>query len=259
MNHLDDPARGEQIAAIIRRKPALYQWYCDVYRRYAAALARCPEEGLAIELGAGGGFARKFIPELCTADVLPYSMVDLVFDACRMPFADQSVRFFCMLNVFHHIPDAKSFLSECQRCLVPGGRVLIVDQYPGLIGRWIFRYMHHEPFLPDAEDWSFPSTGPLSGANGALAWIVFLRDREAYTREFPHLSIESVVPRSPLQYWLSGGLKSWTLIPSALTGLAGFADKALLKCSPRFGSFMDVELTKDQQRGKEGTGGVVSL
>jgi hypothetical protein len=106
--------------------------------------------------------------------------------------------------------------------------------------------MHHEPFLPDAEDWSFPSTGPLSGANGALAWIVFLRDREAYMREYHRLRIESVTPRSPLQYWLSGGLKSWTLVPYALTGLAGCVDAALLRCSPRFGSFMDVELEKDR-------------
>jgi SAM-dependent methyltransferase len=244
MSDLDDPARGDELSSIIRTKPALYRWYCEVYERYAAALARCPSDGLAIELGAGAGFAKEKIPELTTADVLPYSTVELVFDACRMPFEDCSVRFFCLLNVFHHIPDVGSFLSECQRCLKPGGRVLIVDQYPGWISHWILKHAHHEPYEPDAAEWEFPSTGPLSGANGALAWIVFHRDREAFERQFPRLRIDSVVPHTPLRYWLSGGLKSWSLIPSPLWKLACLGDKLLLKCNPGFASFQDIELVK---------------
>jgi hypothetical protein len=38
---------------------------------------------------------------------------------------------------------------------------------------------------PDAADWSFPAVGPLSGANGALPWILFERDRARFEREFP--------------------------------------------------------------------------
>ena len=244
MNELDDPGRGSALAEIIQQKPALKRLYLEVYARYAELISRCPNGGPAVELGAGAGFVRQVIPEMTTADILPYSTVDLVFDACHMPFADNSVRCFCMLNVFHHIPDVNAFLEECQRCLKPGGRVLIVDQFPGWLSRWILRYAHHEPWHPEAREWSFPSSGPLSGANGALAWIVFVRDRLLFEQRFPQLNIQQLQPHTPLRYWLSGGLKSWTLIPAPLWKAACGIDQLLLSCSPNWGSFMDVELVK---------------
>jgi SAM-dependent methyltransferase len=207
-------------------------------------LSRCPHDGLAIELGSGGGFAQEVIPELMTADVLPYETVDLVFDAREMPFGDHSVRFIGILNVFHHIPDVERFLAECQRCLKPGGRLLIVDQYPGWFSHWILKHAHHEPYQPDATTWNFPSSGPLSGANGALAWIVFLRDRELFQRRFPGLHVESLRPHTPLRYWLSGGLKSWTLLPAWLWKPATIFDHSLARLFPGSGSFMNIELVR---------------
>jgi SAM-dependent methyltransferase len=242
MTDLNDPARGNDIRSLLQRKFSLRQLYQEVYSRYAEVLTRCPAEGLAIELGSGVGFAGTQIRELTTTDVLPYEGVDLVFDARQMPFADQSLRFIGMLNVFHHIPDVGAFLAECQRCLMPGGRVLIVDQYPGWFARWIYRYCHHEPWHPESVDWTFPSTGPLSGANGALAWIVFQRDRQRFAEQFPRLHLAGFRPHTPLRYWLSGGLKSWCLIPPALWKSACRIDAMLLRCSPEWGSFVDIEL-----------------
>lgn len=241
---LDDPGRGPELARIIRQKKALNLWYREIYQEYSAVMSGCPVEGLAIELGSGGGFAQEMIPELITADVLPYSTVDLVFDACQMPFGDHTLRFIGMLNVFHHIPDVERFLAECQRCLKSGGRVLIVDQYPGWFSHWILKYSHHEPYQPDATSWNFPSTGPLSGANGALAWVVFLRDRDLYDRRFPGLHVESLRPHTPLRYWLSGGLKSWSLLPACLWKPASMLDRMLINLFPRSGSFMNIELVR---------------
>ena len=42
------------------------------------------------------------------------------------------------------------------------------------------------PFCPEAAAWEIPATGPLSGANGALPWMVFVRDRKRLLSPFPN-------------------------------------------------------------------------
>ena len=241
---LDDPGRADELRRRIQGKAALRRLYREVYGRYADCLARCPAAGLAVELGSGGGFVQDVLPQVTTSDVLPYAGVDRVVDATRMPFADGSLRALFLLNVFHHIADAPAFLREAERCLCAGGRALIVDQYPGWIGGPVYRWLHGEPFDAKAADWRFPTTGPLSGANGALAWIVFERDRARLLREHPHLRLDGFRRHTPLRYWLAGGLKRWRLLPGALFGLATALDAALIRLSPRFASFVDVELVR---------------
>jgi len=244
MENLNDLSRISQIRAALSAKSGLRRLYEEVYQHYAACLTRCPRDGLAVELGSGGGFAKNVIPELITSDVLPYTGVDIVADATKMPFLDRSVRFFGMLNVFHHIPDAAAFLSEAVRCLAPNGRAFIADQNRGWISSPILRYFHSEPYAPASKTWQFASTGPLNGANGALPWMVFARDRSRFEREFPNLKLLQYKPTTPLRYWLSGGLKRWSLLPESAWKYATTFDKLLLKVSPHFGSFVEIELLK---------------
>jgi SAM-dependent methyltransferase len=241
---LDGPERYDELRALIERKPALRAFYSEIYAKYRACLERCPKDGDAVELGSGGGFTREALPGVITSDVVAYSGVDRVIDATEMPFADSSLRAIFMLNVFHHVPDVAAFLREAARCLKPGGRVLLVDQHVGWISGPILKYAHHEPFDSRAGDWRFETTGPLSGANGALTWIVFKRDRERFLRENPALELVRYEPHSPLRYWLAGGLKSWSLLPGPLFGLATAFDHALARAVPPLGSFVDVELLR---------------
>jgi hypothetical protein len=90
---LDDPARASALRDTIQRKPALRDWYEDVYARYAACIARTPAHGTALELGSGAGFAKDAVLGLVTSDVLPYDGVDRVVDGTAMPFADGELRF----------------------------------------------------------------------------------------------------------------------------------------------------------------------
>ncbi len=242
---LDDPARINEIRSIICGKVFLRKYYEELYRKFAACLRRCPGEGLAIELGSGGGFLKEVIPDVVTSDFLPYPGVDRPeVDATRMPFGAESLRAILMLNVFHHIPDVGAFLGEAERCLVPGGRLFMIDQHSGWLGRFVYRYAHHEPFDPDAKDWRFATTGPLSGANGALAWIVFQRDLEKFEKRYPRLKLESYRPHSPLRYWLAGGLKKWTLTPGGLFSPLSWLDRVLCGLSKGSGTFVDVEIVK---------------
>ncbi|HEX7663729.1 MAG TPA: hypothetical protein VF407_04435, partial [Polyangiaceae bacterium] len=101
-----------------------------------------------------------------------------------------------------------------------------------------------EPYAPEATEWAFASTGPLSGANGALAWIVFERDRATFERRFPGLRLERFEPCAPLRYWVAGGLKSWSLLPGWAFGAATLLDNTLVAVSKRFGSFVDIEIVR---------------
>jgi SAM-dependent methyltransferase len=241
---LDNPGRYDEIRRKIRGKPALERIYLEVYREYQRCLQSCPPEGDAIELGSGAGFAKELIPELLTSDVLPYQGTDRIIDGTRLPCADRSLRMLCMMNVFHHIPDVEAFLSEAERCLVPGGKIFIADQHVGLLSRPVFKYLHHEPFRPGAKEWSFQSAGPLSDANGALAWIVFVRDLARFRRLYPGLKLLRYQPHTPLRYWLSGGLKQWSLIPRQAVGLVEALDRLLIRIWPELGSFVYIELVK---------------
>jgi SAM-dependent methyltransferase len=177
LESLNESSRISKIKKVIQTKEALRYFYSSSYEKYRQCLQLCPAEGLILEIGSGAGFAKELIPELCSSDIIPYPNIDKVVDATHLDFEDNSLRAIFLLNTFHHIPDVDKFLIEACRCLKPGGRILIIDQHVGLISRFVLKYLHHEPFNPKSETWSFQSSGPLSGANGALAWIVFERDK----------------------------------------------------------------------------------
>ncbi len=242
--NLNDPARIQQLRCTLEQKAALRLFYLEVYKKYQECIARSPAGGIALELGSGGGFAKTVIPEIMTSDILQYAGVDLAVDATRMPFEKNSLRTICMFNVLHHIPDAEAFFREAIRCLRVDGRLLIIDQHPGWISKPVLKYLHHEPYSETAPDWAFQSDGPLTGANGALPWIIFQRDRKKFETLFPLLRLERYAPHSPLRYWLAGGLKSWSLLPRWAFGLATSLDGLLVRNISSLGSLVDIELRK---------------
>jgi len=244
MLEIDDPNQIPLIRELIKKKGFLNLYYREMYKHYIECIKRSPSEGLLVELGSGGGFSKDIIPEIITSEVFAANGIDKIADATRMPFSDLSIRTLFLLNVFHHIPDVALFFSEAIRCLVPGGRVLIIDPYPGFFSTPLLKWVHHEGFDPDATEWKFASNGPLSSANNALAWIVFERDRKQFETLFPQLRIDFFNKHSPLRYWLSGGLKRWSVAPKSMFGLASLVDQSLVRISSRFGSFATIELIK---------------
>lgn len=241
---LDDPGRLPEIKKTIDSKIPLKAFYCKVYKEYQECLARIKNPKVCVELGSGASFAKEFVGGLLYTDVIAYAGIDLVVDATNMPFQDESVDFICMLNTLHHIPNAEKFFREASRVLALGGRIFIADQHLGWISSFVLKYLHKEGFNPDAKTWAFPSKGPLSSANGALSWIIFKRDLSLFQHLFPQFNLVRYQTHTPLMYWLSGGLKKWTLIPKGLIVLFEKLDKFLLKISPEFGSFNFIELEK---------------
>jgi len=213
---LDDPATTIARQALIRRKRFLYKLYCSFYRDMAARLQGLPD-GPIIELGSGAGCLKEILPRVYSSDLFVVPGLDVVLSAQRLPFKDGSVGGLLMLNVFHHLPQPIRFLQEAERCLIKGGRLVMIEPYNTPFARFIYQRFHHECFDPQA-GWEHQGRGPLSGANGALPWILFDRDAREYQRQFPRLPLRTVHLHTPFAYLLSGGLSFRSFLPGNCFG-----------------------------------------
>lgn len=209
---VDDPRTTGLRRQIITSKPFLRQIYAEWYALILDALG---ERQLVIELGSGAGFFKVACPRSITSEILLTPGVDLIADACTLPFPDCTIDAIVMTDVFHHIPDVEGFLTEASRCLRSGGKLVMVEPWRTPWSEWVYGTLHPEPFEPLAE-WRIPSTGPLSGANGALPWIVFKRDLARFARQFPRWNLARIQPLMPFAYLLAGGVSLRSLAPSWL-------------------------------------------
>ncbi len=239
---LDDPRLTEQRKQIITGKPFLKKIYIDWYNEIKSRLKNIPA-GKIVEIGSGAGFFKEIMPSVITSDIMPLSSTDITFSAEEMPFADGELSGITMVDVLHHIPHARLFFKEAVRTLKPGGKIVMIEPSNSTWGRFIFSNFHHEPWNPQG-DWELPSSGPLSGANGALPWIIFVRDRKQFEQEFPELKITHMRQHTPLRYLISGGVSLKAMVPAWSSGFFSFAEKLTSPFSSTFAMFQTIEVTR---------------
>jgi hypothetical protein len=124
------------------------------------------------------------------------------------------------------------FLDEADRTLRIGGRIIMIEPWVSRWSKMAFSMINHELMDVDTKSWQFNSTGPLSGSNQALPWIVFNRDRERFSLDYPRFQIINIQPMMPFRYILSGGLSKWISLPEFLYPL-------VKKSKPFFNKQMD--------------------
>lgn len=235
---MDDPQTTSLRREIIRDKAFLRAIYSEWYGRLAASL---PEKGEVLELGSGAGFFSDFRADVITSEIFQTGNIQLVADACRMPFSNHALDAIVMTDVFHHIPDVKSFLHEATRCVRPGGKLLMIEPWRTNWSQWVYVNLHPEPFLPST-GWDIPSSGPLSGANGALPWIVFERDRKLFEEFFPDWRVVKIEPMMPFAYLLSGGVSLRSLVPGWSYGIVRRLEQLLNQKSWAMFAYIELEL-----------------
>lgn len=214
---VDDPRTTAIWRDLVQTKQFLHQVYQEWYSAIVSAL---PDgAGAVLELGSGAGFLAECIPGLVTSDIMRLPGVRAVLDAHRLPFTDASLRGIVMTDVLHHLPRVEAFLDEASRCVRTGGVIAMVEPWISTWSRFVYHYLHPEPVLPDASNWAFDSSGPLSGANSALPWIIFERDRQLFTTQFPQWGLKECRLEMPFRYLLSGGLSRLSLMPAGSFGL----------------------------------------
>lgn len=208
-------SRLDEYRRVWEQKPVLREIYTDLYQRIATRLV----PGKTLEIGSGCGNLKNFAQDVITSDVLPAPWIDVVADAQDLPFEKDSLSNIVLFDVLHHIERPRLFLAEAMRVLAPGGRIVMVE--PGITPvSWLFfKLMHHEPVIMSADP--LEEGAPTPGkdpylSNQAIPTLLVGRFRKKMLAAFPGLSVREARRISLFAYPLSGGFKSWSLIPHAL-------------------------------------------
>src|SRR3989338_1352599 len=239
---LDDPNTTVERIKIIEKKKYLKYLYNDFYAIFKKESKKLPSCKL-LELGSGAGFLKKIIPEVITSDVMKLPNCDMVVSAEKMPFKNNTLSAIYMLNVFHHIKNSKKALSEFQRCLKKGGKVIMIEPHNSPWSKFINKNFHHEGFDPSG-GWKIKDEGELSAANGALPWIIFIRDRKEFSRLFPNFKIQNYKPHTPLSYLFSGGFKAPSIIPGIIFPIIRRIENEFSYINDKFGMFTTIVIVK---------------
>lgn len=243
MEDLDDAKTTIIRSKIIWKNIFLRNLYTDFYTIFKNSLAGLSKRRKLVELGSGGGFIKKIIPDVITSDVIKLPGIDLNLSATNMPFNNESIDKFFMLNVIHHIHDARMFFKEIDRCLKKNGKLIAIEPANTLWGRFIYQHFHYEGFNPQG-GWTLKSQKALSVANGALPWIIFIRDKKKFEKLFPKLKIIKITPHTPLRYLISGGLSYRQLLPSWMYAVVKNIEKLAASLSKHTGMFYTIEIEK---------------
>ncbi len=244
---LDAPATTNARREVLAKKPFLKKIYRNWYRRVTSGLL-FDENEKVLEIGSGAGFIKEQYADIITSDIMPLDQCDMVVAAEELPFSDGELSAIVMVDVFHHIPEVGKFLSEAQRVLKPGGKIKMIEPANTWFGRLIYKGWHHEPFDAETLSWSFPSTGPLSGANTALPWIVFQRDKDIFHDKYPELKINKISYHTAFLYIASGGFSYKSMLPGWAFGLASFIEAILTPLHPILAMFHTIEVVKTESR-----------
>jgi SAM-dependent methyltransferase len=219
---IDHPQTTAFRKQIISSKPFLKklyeEWYCTI-------AAEFPPDARVLELGSGAGFLKEFMPSIITSELFPTPGVDLVIDAQAIDMPEGSIDGIVMTGVLHHIADCNRFFQEASRVIRNGGKIVMIEPWNTGWSRWVYMHLHHEPFEPDAQEWRIQTPGPLSGANGALPWIILQRDRTLFEARFPQWRVVRIVPIMPVAYLLSGGVSLQSLFPGWMYQSVRFFEK----------------------------------
>jgi len=166
--------------------------------------------------------------------------VNVVTDAQQLSFHDASFANVVAVDVLHHINWPIYFLEEASRLLKPGGKLILLE--PAItLGSWLLsKYYHVEDMDMNADPLKRGTIDPLRDVRLANLAIPTLLQRKYNSRlktalpefekfEFYHLSL--------LAFPLSGGFRSWRLIPHWAVPPILSLERLLLPFIGRFLSF----------------------
>jgi SAM-dependent methyltransferase len=193
-------------------KPILRAIYDDLYQK----IENVARSGDTLEIGGGIGNLHIRAGRLIKTDIQHSIGVDVVADAQQLPFDNEVFSNIVLFDVLHHLQCPLLFFAEAQRVLKPGGRVIMVE--PGItpVSKLLYK-MGHEEAVEMGWDMNDPCKADADkdpyDSNQAIPTILFKRDPQLFLAAVKEFKINSSDWLSLVAYPLSGGFKSWSLLP----------------------------------------------
>jgi SAM-dependent methyltransferase len=247
---LDSPQTTQLRKQIIKEKKFLNRIYLEWYSFLLDASRERTASGLLLEIGSGAGFLNEISSEVISSDLFPVEGLKVILDATALPFANKSLKGILMVNVLHHIDDADSFFQEAQRCVKPNGLVAMIEPWLTIWSKLVYRYLHHEPIDDTVTEWVIPTDGPLSGANSAMPWIIFERDKLIFSKKYPLLMRKDIKVMMPIKYLVAGGISLRSMTPNFLFSFWTILENVLSPFSNVIGMFAGIVITIAHEKDK---------
>ena len=202
------------------KKPILRSVYLDYYKRI---VNQC-NNGNALEVGGGSGNFKDFYSKkVISTDIVYSPWIDLAADAQFLPFKSDYFSNIVGIDVLHHIEFPNKFLSEAERVLKPGGRIILLEPAITWLSWFFYKFFHSEPLDLNSDPFLVAQKkdskrNPFD-ANQAIPTILFVKNLELMENFFPSLKIVKIEHLSFVVYPLSGGFRKWSLIPEFMINL----------------------------------------
>jgi len=193
-------------------KPVLRAIYSNLYQK----IEDVARSGDTLEIGGGIGNLHILGGRVIKSDIQHSVGVDVVADAQQLPFDSEVFSNIVLFDVLHHLQCPLLFFAEAQRILKPGGRVIMVE--PGItpVSKLLYKMGHEEPV---EMGWDMNDPCKIDAdkdpydSNQAIPTILFKRDPQLFLAAVKGFKINSSDWLSLFAYPLSGGFKSWSLLP----------------------------------------------
>ena len=207
----------EKHKEVWKKKKILRVIYEEWYKKIIDNLS--PVEGKTIELGAGSGNFKEYMPGVISADIDDCDWLDMCFDAHEMPFENESLANIVMIDVLHHLYNPVRFLREAERVLMKKGRIVMLEPFPSPFSLMIYKKYHPEPFIFDIDYFSktdIQEKDPWD-SNQAIPYLIFYKNKRKFLQMFDDkLNIITREKLSFILYPASGGFENKAMIPDSM-------------------------------------------